>query len=262
MTPQVALLIGTPANARLLAPGAWSPLALVAVADLPAAARWLATSSRAPAVVAIAHGWPGEIDLIEVERLRRKVPLARVCTLLGSWSEGEPRSGHPWPAAYRLYEHQAEARLARELPRLSAGSPGGWNLPVTAGDEERLLASEPIERRHGLISIVADHFCTAEALTDLCHWRGYQTLAARDPRQMHLAGASAVLWDTTAARAADAARVASLRRHLERPSWCYALFRGPMKSSICGQPASRQWCLSRFCWKIFSGNSIRWPNTP
>ena len=72
-------------------------------------------------VIVVAQARPGEFSHAGIERLRQSAPLARVVALLGSWCEGEVRSGKPWPAAVRTYWHQWPARADRELRRLALG---------------------------------------------------------------------------------------------------------------------------------------------
>ena len=87
-------------------------------------------------VIVIAQARPGEFSHDNVQRLRQIAPLARIVALLGSWCEGESRSGKPWPGVVRTYWHQWPARAERELRRLAAGECSAWALPPTATDEE------------------------------------------------------------------------------------------------------------------------------
>ena len=50
------------------------------------------------------------------------------------------RSGKPWPAAVRTIGINGPPAADRELRRLAAGRRSCWALPVTATEEERLLA--------------------------------------------------------------------------------------------------------------------------
>jgi CheY-like chemotaxis protein len=82
-----------------------------------------------PAAIVVAQASPGRFSSADIERLRRAAPLARVVTLLGTWLEGETRSGKPWPAALRVYWHGwprrhaslRRARLALFDRHMSAG---------------------------------------------------------------------------------------------------------------------------------------------
>jgi DNA-binding response OmpR family regulator len=82
-----------------------------------------------------------------------------------------------------------------------------WDCPVTAGDEERLIAraAEPVDRGVGLVVIVADDRAWSGAMVDAARQRGFASVALRTGK-LHgdagvtmpsIEGATAVLWDTT-----------------------------------------------------------------
>ena len=100
------------------------------------------STGRLPDAIVVAQSFPGQFSEQAIERLRQLAPVARVLGLMGSWCEGEMRSGTPWPATARTYWHQWPARCARELARLAQGRSCAWALPPTASEEERLLADE------------------------------------------------------------------------------------------------------------------------
>jgi DNA-binding NarL/FixJ family response regulator len=108
--------------------------------DVDSAVAALNEGRITPDIILIAQAFPGQFSPEAVDRLRRLAPLARVVGLLGSWCEGEMRSGTPWPAAMRVYWHQWPMRSRREFDRLIRGEPCGLALPMTASDEERVLA--------------------------------------------------------------------------------------------------------------------------
>ena len=83
-------------------------------------------------LIVIAQSYPGEFPHDAVDGLRRLSPLSRIVGLMGSWCEGEQRTGKPWPAVSRIYWHQWPARCARQLPRSSGGGSSSWDLPITA----------------------------------------------------------------------------------------------------------------------------------
>ena len=68
-----------------------------------------------PDLIVIAQTFPGQFSHQAVERLRRLAPLARVVGLMGSWCDGEMRTGSPWPAVVRTYWRQWTARCHRQL---------------------------------------------------------------------------------------------------------------------------------------------------
>ena len=109
-------------------------------AETDAAATALARAEIVPDVIVVAQAFPGQFSHQAIDGLRRLAPLARILGLMGSWCEGELRSGSPWPATMRAYWHQWPARCQREFRRLAEGRCSSWALPPTATEEERLLA--------------------------------------------------------------------------------------------------------------------------
>ena len=87
----------------------------------------------------LAQARPGRFSEHDVARLKQCAPLARVLGLLGSWCEGETRTGTAWPAAGRCYWYQWPARFESELDRIGRGLCPAWGLPETASPEERVL---------------------------------------------------------------------------------------------------------------------------
>jgi len=90
--------------------------------------------------VVILQRYPGEHRAKDLERLRRRLPLARYVVILGSWCEGEGRSGEPLPGALRYYWHQWLSSAEDQLRLLRAGENRAWSLPPTATDEDLILA--------------------------------------------------------------------------------------------------------------------------
>jgi hypothetical protein len=148
--------------------------------------------------------------LSEVDRLRTAAPLARLIVLLGSWCEGEPRSGRPLPGVVRVYWHEASARFRRELPCWFSRD-SAWSLPITATDEERMLVTSTasLPRGSGLVAIWTRRREMADLLADACRCAGYSTawLHPRFPSRMQ--GASAAIFDGDSL---DPVTVAELRR--------------------------------------------------
>ena len=91
-------------------------------ADVDSAAAALAEGAVVPDVIVVAQAFPGQFSHQPIDRLRRLAPLARVVGLMGSWCEGEMRTGSPWPAAVRTYWHQWTARCDRQLQPLGRGA--------------------------------------------------------------------------------------------------------------------------------------------
>src|SRR5208283_5844085 len=94
-----------------------------------------------PHGIVLLQACPDQFFAAAIDRLRRRSPLARIIAILGSWCEGESRSGRPLPGMIRMDWHQAAVRIRREFPHWSHADGSLWRLPATATDEEHLLAS-------------------------------------------------------------------------------------------------------------------------
>jgi hypothetical protein len=97
-------------------------------------------------LILIAQSRPGQFPQSVLESLHHAAPLTPLVGVLGSWCEGETRSGRPWKGIPRLYWHQLAPELARGLQQeRRPGQPRWpqWQLPRTVTDSERALhASE------------------------------------------------------------------------------------------------------------------------
>lgn len=164
---------------------------------LEGAVEWLATAEVPPFAIVVAQSRPGQFSQGQIERLHEAAPLARIVALLGSWCEGETRSGWPWPGVIRVYWHQWSARTARELAGPRAGQCGTWNLPRTATADERLLkwADQPLSRSPGVVAICTGRSSAFEALADACQAAGYRAVRFGSHQGATSRQADVVLWD-------------------------------------------------------------------
>ena len=128
-----------------------------------------------PDLCIVLAGRPGEFTPEVIESLRQRAPLVRVVGLLGSWCEGETRTGRPWPAVPRIYFHRWQAWFERELAAWENGECGTLSLPVTATDEERLLDASVISsNRAGVtVAIYSPVREMASMLVEACASLGY-----------------------------------------------------------------------------------------
>jgi len=147
----------------------------VFVTDLPSAIDAVSAEDRAPDLVVLLEERPGELSRAEFDQLRAAAPLARVVSVLGSWCEGEYRSGHPWPAAVRVYWHQFPGWFRHELSAIERGECSALCLPITATEEERLLQSrattmlEPTDRStQQCVAIYSIRREMRDLLADIC----------------------------------------------------------------------------------------------
>jgi hypothetical protein len=196
--------------------------------DVDSATAALSDDRLSPDLVVLAQAFPGQFSHQVIDRLRRLAPLARLLGLMGSWCEGEMRSGSPWPATVRTYWHQWPARGGRQLRRLAMGQSCSWALPLTATDEERLLADAasppcspkrvspmcatawnkqcrpgtplppPLVPCSGALVVVYSHSREmADWLSAACRGRRLATIWQRDPVFAHVQGAMAAIFDGT-----------------------------------------------------------------
>jgi hypothetical protein len=169
--------------------------------DAVAAAEVLASGEIIADLTVVAQSYPGEFSHATIDRLHAASPVSRIVALLGSWCEGELRSGQPWPAVIRLYWHQGLGRIAREIQRLAEGGCPSWGLPLTATEEERLLAErktgfQPIAR-NSLVGIAARRSESFDWLSAACRQHGSPTVWLRSPRYPRVEGLTAILIDGT-----------------------------------------------------------------
>ncbi|HEY5311268.1 MAG TPA: hypothetical protein VIK18_02070 [Pirellulales bacterium] len=140
---------------------------------LSAASARYRTGLAPPDLLVLLQSRGGQFLEGELLRLRSCMPLARAVTVLGSWCEGEMRSGRPLAGVRRVSWYAWPLRLARELSAWQSGG-GTWALPPTAAEEELLLEADglggqPHQRmHHGPIAVrtagAAFAACVVEAL--------------------------------------------------------------------------------------------------
>ena len=176
---------------------AWG--AVLEFAEVGSAVEALADGRIVPDVIVVAQAFPGQYSHQAIDRLRRLAPLARVVGMMGSWCEGEMRTGSPWQGVVRTYWHQWTARGGRQLRRLTQGRLCSWTLPPTATEEERLLAdtAEVWPPRQGLVVIHARSNETTQWLTAVCRMRGFATVWQRPRGVARINGATAAIFDGT-----------------------------------------------------------------
>jgi len=172
---------------------AWGEVAEFSRAE--AAVAYLDRGEFVPDVIVAAQAFPGEISHAALDHLRRRAPLARVVGLLGSWCEGEVRTGSPWPGAARAYWHQWSVRSGRQFRRLARAERCAWSLPPTATEEERLVADRFDGSGQGLVLIRSRCGEMGQWLSAACRRQGFSTIVQRGPSSDRVEGAAAALFD-------------------------------------------------------------------
>lgn len=173
----------------------------------------------APACIAVAQQRPGEIADPAIEELRQRSPLQRIWRVLGPWCEGETRSGKPPAGCIACAWHQWPARYEWQLEIARRGGVPIWALPVTATNEERLLAEDaagwPTCVGHFLVCATSGQ--AAGALADVVRAAGGSVQIAREAAltkptvDERRADVRTILWDVTPEALNDGARIARVR---------------------------------------------------
>ena len=91
-------------------------------------------------LVALAAARRDQFSHAWVESLRGKLAPIPLIALLGTWCEGEQRSGEPWPGVPRVYWHQWQGRIDFFLHQISSGGISNWQLPATANQVDCVVS--------------------------------------------------------------------------------------------------------------------------
>lgn len=210
MERRQVLLVGDDPDGEFAAAVNWlhAHTALTAVTGVEAAAAHL-EQGPPPDMVLLAQARPGQFTRGQVERLHRASPVSRLVALLGTWCEGETRSGRPWPGVVRIYWHQWRVRLAPALEPDAGCTPAWWSLPRTATAAEQVVRSVQAIAgdRRGRVAIHARSWSQWDSLSDVCRLAGYTTAWLDSQRGPPLTGVTAVLWDAAACGADEVAQI-------------------------------------------------------
>lgn len=184
---------------------------IIECADVATAIEQINDADSPPDVIILAQSRPGEFRDAELDALQRQTPLAPKLGLLGSWCEGEMRTGKPWPGMIRTYWHTWLPRWLRQFQRLSSGQLPAWGLPATATDDERVMfADNAQDRATGqLVAVRSYSYDMAEMLCDVCSRHGYATIWIDPRRTLQLEGVGAVVWDATGDQWTECSAVAA-----------------------------------------------------
>ena len=189
-------------------------------------------------------------------QLQAKWPLLPLVLVVGTWSEGERRSGRALPGIPRVAWHEWDAYWRAELTRIEAGKLPTWLLPATASDEERILSHNHMQSFSSCVVVVADRRDSRRALSDLFREYGCRAIATTTSDHCHVAGADRVIWDIADARLLSADVVARLRRRFSNaPITALVTFPRPEDAALArslgieqlvGKPYAAETLLGQF----------------
>ncbi|QDU57950.1 hypothetical protein [Aeoliella mucimassa] len=117
------------------------------------------------ALVVVFQARPGTVCANDVEVLRERMPLAGLVVVLGSWCEGEMRTGTPLPHAERLFWYQFPAWWQRARGQWQRGEatdwqrPSGQPLPTTTSLAGKVIAIDAVDHASAdtLVTTIEDH---------------------------------------------------------------------------------------------------------
>jgi DNA-binding NarL/FixJ family response regulator len=153
---------------------------------------------RHPDVIIIAASRPGMIRARDVQQLQCRLPLVGMVALLGSWCEGEARTGRPVPGVSRCYWYDFPNWWRRQLELFASGHCPDWALPATADDRDcaKTWPRQVSEPAAGLIVLQTTCWETGDVLADVLRASGYATVWGPRGRQgASVRGAAAGIWE-------------------------------------------------------------------
>lgn len=230
----------------------------VELPSLAKAIERLAGEEEPPELAVVLQNRPGQVALTEIERLQTLAPLTRFVALLGSWCEGETRTGQPWPGFLRIYTHQWQSRLLTQFERLRCGKLSAWALPPTATDDERVLwSSESIElQTPGLVTLHTSDYELSDWLAKVCRGGGLASAWMPDFGRTAASGAVAAIFDLAQGSQEEWVQLESLVERMPGQT-VIALCSFPRPEdqqrsrdmgvfSLLGKPV----CLEDLCWLL------------
>lgn len=167
-----------------------------AVALVRSSARIADAGDASPELIVVAQSRPQTVRLADVERLRWQNPLAGVVALLGTWCEGETRTGRPWPGISRLYWYEFPVWFGRQLKLRAAGRCPDWSqcdFGLRTSDFGLPIAGR---KSRGVVLLSTTSRETADAMSDVLDSAGYASVWQRagNPAPF-VRGAVAGVWD-------------------------------------------------------------------
>ncbi len=96
------------------------------------------TSNRTYHLVVLAQSRRDQISQTSVDSIRASMPGIPIVVLLGTWCEGENRSGTPLIGVNQVLWHQWESRFQKFCVQTNDGVKSDWELPLTASVSDRV----------------------------------------------------------------------------------------------------------------------------
>ena len=205
------------------------------IASLPSSSEFLA--------VVLAQSRRDQFSQSAVDVIRRQLPDTPIVNLLGSWCEGQNRSGNPLSGVTPVLWHQWDSQFERFCRQIVEGVATHWHHPLTATVADRVRDFSPdahlaAELAGQTILISAESRATFETLADMLELYRCQSLWAEESQRSSSSRTfAAVLVDGNSASEELLRRVARLKDSFgELPA--LALLNFPRKQCFASLAAS------------------------
>ena len=90
-------------------------------------------------LIVVAQARPNQFDQSSLDAIVANNPQTPVVLLLGTWCEGERRSGQPVAGVHRVYWHQWKGRFDDFRQQMSERGISPWHAPLTNTDADRVF---------------------------------------------------------------------------------------------------------------------------
>ncbi len=150
------------------------PLTLVPLNQLDS----LDSNSPAVQLVVVAQSRRGQLSEEIAQTLGSRFPGVPLIALLGSWCEGETRSGDPMPGFSRVFWHQWKGRYQNFLEQMAESHSSDWHLPRTStlADLARRTPKRIHPRTNQVIGVSAKRLDDFETLADALDTLGFTSV--------------------------------------------------------------------------------------
>jgi CheY-like chemotaxis protein len=133
-------------------------------------------------LLVIAQARRNQFSTAQIEKLQSQFVNLPMVALLGSWCEGELRSGAPWPGVTRVYWHQWQGRYEQFVNQLDQAGITDWHAPRTSSVADRVasqhvdgLSDSAAELHMGYIGISAWTHIQYEMVADAVKQFGWRS---------------------------------------------------------------------------------------
>lgn len=144
-----------------------------------------------PRLIVVAESFRGQFSDPSIERLRHEFPLAQFVNLVGSWCEGETRSGTPLPNMNRIYA----AEFVTRLRRLNDPATLARSLLPTLSDHERQLQHATVESTKVNALVICHDLNFGEAIADMIDVTGGAAIATRINADVCIPSVNVIVYD-------------------------------------------------------------------